>query len=299
MSYGSIAGKHVHIYRFGAHNEWCFVRTPPNYSATGEPCNFIICNHGNGWIMDGTEQKANWTGKTQYGVDYSEGFSGGEGDPMYYLYSNPTIEYFLKQGYVVCGAQNYGDGLYGNDDCVNSCVSFYEHMIKHYNVKPRCAMLGASNGFLTTLNTVHILGTQKVGALIGQYPLCNLTYAWKYSHRKGIEEAYNLVNPSEQEFYLIAEKHDPMLADTVIRDGKRYKLFRYPPTLIYWSSTDSVLDQVNGHAVPFINMLQRSGSLVEDVQVDAAGNIADHGHWSHFNPQQMYEWVARWIGVSE
>ena len=44
-----------------------FVYLPRDYDPERpEPYPFVICNHGNGWTMDGTPQKANWTKRTMY-----------------------------------------------------------------------------------------------------------------------------------------------------------------------------------------------------------------------------------------
>ena len=57
MSFGAVLGKGVYIDRFGLVDGWCFVRTPENYKPVGKPLSFIVCNHGNGSIVDGSEAK--------------------------------------------------------------------------------------------------------------------------------------------------------------------------------------------------------------------------------------------------
>ncbi|MDF2726001.1 MAG: hypothetical protein K0Q59_5679, partial [Paenibacillus sp.] len=98
----------VLVYRFGgAGNDWCFVRLPYTYDPDGPPHPWILCNHGNGWTMNGTERTANWSSRTQYGVDDQHGGAYLREDADgFRLYSNPTIEALLRAGYVVCGAQN-------------------------------------------------------------------------------------------------------------------------------------------------------------------------------------------------
>ncbi len=197
-------GRDVHVYNFQenvlnnvyVNNDWCFVRTPDSYDPHGEPHPFVICNHGNGWVMDGTEAMANWTDKTQYGVNDLD-----DTDPYYYEYSNEVIERLLERGFVVCGAQNYasdGNAGYGSDRYVNSCINFYFHMIKNYNVTEYCHMIGASNGSPITIGASRKLGMKRVRSIILQYPLLGIVYQWNNNstHKSGIEDVYNLTSPT-------------------------------------------------------------------------------------------------------
>jgi hypothetical protein len=296
---GSTPGRNVHIYRFGGRgNDWCFVRTPDNYDPNGKPHPFVICNHGNGWVMDGTEAKANWTSKTQFGVDtQNNGAYLDTNNPYYVQYSNETIERLLEAGYVVCGAQNYGDNLYGNDDCRQACVDFYFHMIRNYNVEEKCFMIGASNGAMTTLNAIYLLGgTARVKAAILQYPLTCLWrhYANYAPHRSAIEAAYGIPSGlSETDFEKATRTHDPEKVLTFVDgSGIRRKLFNMPPIKIYYSLTDSVTAAVN-NALPFIQLLEDSNLEVEGVQVDTSSS-AEHGDWKHFDPVGFLTWFEKY-----
>ncbi|MFC3767283.1 hypothetical protein [Paenibacillus sp. GCM10012303] len=73
------------------------MRTPPGYKPDGRRHPLLICNHGNGWTMDGSERTANFSGKTQYGVDaQNNGLYLDDHIAGFEAYSNPTIESFYE-----------------------------------------------------------------------------------------------------------------------------------------------------------------------------------------------------------
>ncbi len=278
------------IYKFGGEgNDWCFVYLPPDYDPErAEPYPFVICNHGNGWKMDGSAKYANWTKRTMYvpldDPDYVADPSNYNGtDDASLWYSNPTIETLLAAGYVVAGGQNYGDNLYGNDDCRRACVDFFEHMIETYNVEDRCYMIGASNGAMTTLNASYLLG-ERVKAIILQYPLCSLTshYFACPSHQEVIRAAYGITDAeiTEEEFLAqIGAEFDPVYAN--VNGGVKEGYF--PPTKIYFSTTDT-LTKAAYNAMPLYKVLAAGEKTVELVRVDAPGQKRDHGNYAHFDP---------------
>ena len=314
----NIPEKAVHVYQFGGNgNDWCFVRTPLNYDPKrAKPYPFVICNHGNGWAMDGTAGFANWTNRTMYvpvvednadieqyyDAVYSEGqwssakynkiISQGSGesietsDPSLW-YSNPTIEALLTAGYIVCGCENYGDQLYGNNNCRNACVDFFCHMVKTYNVEDRCYMIGASNGAMTSLNASYLL-QGAVKALILQYPLTCLVNQYEHpganasGHPAEIRTAYGITDAdiTEEELTKAVATHDPLTVDVV--DGKKVGVF--PPTKLYYSKGDTVVNwEQNTKALA--DMLDASNKVVETVQ--CSGN---HGNHSHFAPSDYVAW---------
>ena len=297
-AYGQLSGENVHIYEFGGQgNDYCFVRTPAIYDPQGEPCEFVICNHGNGWTMNGTEAKANWTEKTQFGVDtQNSGAYLDTGDPLYKQYSNHTIETLLNAGYVVCGAQNYADALYGNEDCRQACADFYFHMIRNYNVKEQCFMIGASNGAMTSLNALWLLGAERIKAIILQYPLaCLWEHYTNYSaHQAAIESAYSISSGLTEEQFLAATRtHDPEKAGTVEISGTRYKTVKVPPIKIWWSATDTVTAAAN-NTTPLLAVLEASNLVNDDVQIDAGGGTMQHGDYRHFDHAEYLAWFERW-----
>lgn len=284
------SGKLVKIYKFGgAGNDWCFVRTPTNYNPFRiKPYPFVICNHGNGWVMDGTEQFANWTKRTMYvpldDPDYLRDpteYNGTSDESLWY--SNPTIEALLSAGYVVCGCENYGDLLYGNNNCRNACVDFFFHMINTWNVEKRCYMIGASNGALTALNAAYLL-QGRVKALILQYPLTCLVnqYESNSSQQAGIRDAYGIsdtdITPSE--LAVAVATHDPLTTDVI----NGVKAGTFPPTKI-WYSPEDVIARANYNAIPFIQMLTASNKVVSSVAC-----TGEHGDHTHFNPSAFVNW---------
>jgi hypothetical protein len=294
-NFGSIRGKKTHIYKFGGKgNDWCFVRTPANYDPQGKPHPLIICNHGNGWVMDGTEAMANYTSKTQYGVDTQNNNAYlNTSDPYYVKYSNPTIEKLLEAGYVVAGAQNFADNLYGNKDCRQACQDFYFHLIKNFNVEEKCFMIGASNGALTSLNAMYLLGgVARVKAILLQYPLTTL---WKHytnypSHQAAIETAYGIVaGLSESAFESATRTHDPEKVGTVVISGVRQKLNGIPPIKIYYANGDTVAVPEN-NTIPFTMVLENGNCIFESTDVGAY----IHGDWHHFNPQETLNFFEKY-----
>lgn len=286
------------IYKFGGKgNDWCFVYLPPKYnSKRAKPYPFVICNHGNGWTMDGSASTANWTKRTMYvpltDSDYKASptqYNGTADESLWY--SNPTIEALLAAGYVVCGCENYGDNLYGNDNCRNACAEFFAHMVKTYNVEKRCCMIGASNGAMTTMNACYLLGEQ-VKAIILQYPLACLTnhYFGYPGHQSEIRRVYGITdsNINEENFIKATRTHDPMHTNMV--DGKKVSYF--PPTKIYYSTTDTVT-KYNLNAVPLYEMLDNSLKVVEITQVDADGVNRAHGDYAHFVPEEYVAWFDK------
>ncbi len=279
------------IYKFGGEgNDWCFVYLPPAYDPErAEPYPFVICNHGNGWKMDGSAQYANWTKRTMYvpfdDPDYVRDPANYNGtDDASLWYSNPTIETLLAAGYIVAGCQNYADNLYGNDLCRNACVDFYEHMVETYNVEDGCYMIGASNGAMTTLNACYLLG-ERVKAVILQYPLCCLTnqYFGHADHQSPIRNAYGITDTelTEEKFLaLIGAEFDPLYANV----EKGVKQGYFPATKIYFSTTDTTT-KATLNAMPLYKLLSESGKTVEIVRVDKPGQTRQHGDYPHFDPE--------------
>ena len=284
------AGKNVNVYKFGGQgNDWCFVRTPEGYDPHRyKPYPFVICNHGNGWVMDGTEEKANWTKRTMYvpttDPDYIADpteYNGTSDESLWY--SNPTIEALLAAGYIVCGAENYGDNLYGNNDCRNACVDFFYHMVKNYNVEDRCYMIGASNGAMTSLNAAYIL-QGRVKAMILQYPLTCLVnqYQSNVNQQSAIRSAYGIADSSItlEALAKAVATHDPLTVDVI--DG--IKVGTFPPTKLYYSPQDVVVNyQVN--ALALAEMLDNSNKVVATVQCSG-----EHGDHTHFDPSAYVAW---------
>lgn len=283
-------GKHVKIYKFGGDgNDWCFVRTPANYNPFRvKPYPFVICNHGNGWVMDGTEQTANWTKRTMYvpltDPDYINDpteYNGTSDSSLWY--SNPTIEALLEAGYIVCGCENYADAIYGNNRCRNACVNFFFHMVKTWNVEDRCYMIGASNGALTSLNAAYLL-QGRVKAMILQYPLTCLVNQYQHntSQQARIRSAYGIADPdvSIEDLTVAVATHDPLTTDVI--DGT--KIGTFPPTKI-WYSPEDVITRANYNAIPFAQMLANSNKVVSTVQC-----TGEHGDHTHFDPTAFVAW---------
>lgn len=283
-------GRQVLIYQFGGRgNDWCFVRTPRDYDPSRKkPYPFVICNHGNGWVMNGSKAKANWTKRTMYlpltDPDYLSSptsYNGTSDESLWY--SNPTIEALLDAGYIVCGCENYGKNLYGNDDCREACVEFYYHMLSNYNVENGCYMIGASNGAMTSLNAAYLL-KEKVKAVILQYPLTCLVnqYIDYPGHQEEIRAAYGITDPniSIEELTEALATHDPLTTNVV--DGKKVGYF--PPVKIYYSRGDT-LTKCTVNALALAELLENSGKEVSLVECKGK-----HGDPSHFNPEEYVEW---------
>lgn len=275
--------------------DWCFVRLPPGYDPNGAPHPLLVCNHGNGWRMDGTERMANFSAKTQYGVDpQNNGRYLDSGARGFRRYSNPSIESFLAKGYVVCGAQNGGDGLFGNERCASACAALYRHMQACYNVSESAFMLGVSNGFMTTLNAIERVGPRAIAAIVGLYPLCNLADAFAYSHRQAVKRAYAIESDDDPEAYLVkAASFDPC---GPAWSGDRIPAEAFPPTLLIWSGTDRVLP-MKRHAAVLARKLRARGICVEDIRIDAEAregkDECPHGDWRHFREADIVGWCER------
>ena len=285
-----ISGKQVLVYQFGgAGNDWCFVRTPAGYDPLrAKPYPFVICNHGNGWVMDGTAAKANYTKRTMYvpldDPDYVENptqYNGTADSSLWY--SNPTIEALLAAGYIVCGCENYGDLLYGNNNCRNACVDFYYHMIRNYNVSMQCCMIGVSNGALTALNAAYILGGA-VKALYLQYPITCLVnqYDANSDQRAGIRAAYGISNSSISLADLAdaVRTHDPLTSCVIEGEKAGY----YPAVKLVYSASDTIVP-ASVNSVVFADLLDDSG-LVVDTDAVTGG----HGDAAHFDPSDTVAW---------
>ena len=283
-------GKYCAVYKFGgAGNDWCFVRTPEGYDPErAKPYPFVICNHGNAWVMDGTERFANWTKRTMYvpldDPDYIANpaqYNGTSESSLWY--SNPTIEALLSAGYIVCGCENYGNKLYGNNNCRNACVEFFHHMIDTYNVEHRCYMIGASNGAMTSLNAAYLL-QGAVKAMVLQYPLtCLLNqYNSNSSHQSYIRTAYGITSasPTQAELENAFRTHDPLTTDVVCG----IKVGVIPPIKM-WYSADDVVTNYQQNTIPFYDLLVASGKVVEKVQVEG-----EHGDYRHFDPAAVVAW---------
>lgn len=297
-NYGQVPGKNVWIYQYGsAGNDWCFVRTPTDYDPLrAKPYPFVICNHGNGWVMNGSEEFANWTKRTMYvpinDPDYvsaPDQYNGTNDSSLWY--SNPTIEALLNAGYIVCGAENYGDLLYGNENSRQGCVAFYEHMTKFYNVPDYCHMIGASAGALTAINASYILGG-KVHSMILQYPLtCLVNHYFDYpTHREAIRNAYGITQTDLTEAELVGKTKTCDVLHTNVVNG--YRTDYFPPTKLYYSTTDDIVNyEVNSIALR--DLLWNSTKLCSTVQVDSDGVSRTHGDYAHFDPVAYLAWFDR------
>ena len=296
--YNLIKGRTQNVYKFGGKgNDWCFVRTPDNYKPDGKPHPFVIANHGNGWVMDGTSRKANWTDITMY-VDEDEynsnpsRFNLVPSDQPHLLHSNPTIEKLLEAGYIVCGTQNYADNLYGNKDCRQAMTDFYFHMINNFNVEEKCFMIGASNGAMTSLNGMYLLGgVSRVKAMILQYPLTSLwgQYNGYSNHRTAIENAYGISSGlTEDEFEKATRTHDPEKVNTVVIGTKRIKTTSMPPMKFYYSLGDPVTHPDN-NSLRLMQVLEDSNHIYEGVE--ATGS---HGDPSHFDPEGYLDFFEKY-----
>lgn len=287
----------VNVYKFGGEgNDWCFVYFPDGYDPDRrEPYPFVILNHGNGWFMDGSVQKANYTNIGQYmspdeiakqPANLQSRYIPTEDKSLWY--SNPTIEALLAAGYVVAGAQNYGDGLYGNENCANACVDFFNHMVETYNVETSCYMIGASNGAMTTLNAAAKLGN-KVKSIILQYPLTSIISQYAAGkHQDGIASSYGLDTSkvyTKAELEALISDYDPIYKDVVNGVKQGY----FPSVKIYYSMTDTTTP-ATANALPLIAMLENSGIEYESVQVDSDGVNKQHGHVDHFDPEAFVAW---------
>ena len=287
----------VNVYRFGGEgNDWCFVYLPAGYDPDrSEPYPFVIANHGNGWNMDGSLKKANWTDVTMYmsateiakqSASKQGRFIATEDESLWY--SNPTIEAFLAAGYIVCGAQNYGDNLYGNDNCTNAVVDFFNHMTATYNVEGSCYMIGASNGAMTTLGAVAKLG-DKVKSIILQYPLATLIEHYlDGNHRDQIEAAYGLDTSktyTRDELVAALGEYDVLYKNVVNGVKQGY----FPSVKIYYSTTDTATPS-DVNAEPLMEMLAASHIEYDGVRIDTDGTSKNHGHVDHFDPEAYVEW---------
>ena len=296
--YNLIKGRTLNIYKFGGKgNDWCFVRTPENYTPNGKPHPFVIANHGNGWNMDGTTRKANWTDITMY-VDETEynsnpsRFNLVPPDKPHLLHSNPTIEKLLDAGYIVCGTQNHADNLYGNNDCRKAMADFYFHMINNFNVEEKCYMIGASNGAMTSLNGMYLLGgVSRVKAMILQYPLTSLWghYDGYANHRGSIENVYGISSGlTEEEFEKATRTHDPEKVNTVVIGTERIKTTSMPPMKFYYSMGDPVTHP-NNNSLRLMQVLEDSNHIYEGVEVTGS-----HGDPSHFDPQGYLDFFEKY-----
>ena len=283
-------GKHIQVYEYGDDgNDWCFVRTPSDYDPTRQkPYPFVICNHGNGWIMNGNVDKANWTKKTMYvpltDPDYIAEPTQYNGTADNYLwYSNPTIEALLTAGYIVCGCENYGDSLYGNTACRNACVKFFYHMVNNYNVEDRCYMIGASNGAMTALNAAYIL-QGRVKAIISQYGLTCLVSQYEHnaSHQADIRTAYGITDPSISldDLAVAVATHDPLTTDVV----EGIKVGCIPPICFYYSNGDTTTQAIY-NSLLLASLLDDSNKVYDTVEC-----TGQHGDASHFDPSGYVDW---------
>ena len=285
------SGRQVLMYHFGGGgNDWCWVRTPSDYDPDrAKPYPFVICNHGNGFVPDGTVYKANYTQHTMYlptdnpaYIDNPSDYNATDNPALYG--SSPTIEALLTAGYVVCGCANYADALYGNNNCRNACADFYYHMISHYNVEKRCYMIGYSNGCMTTLNAVYLLQGHVKGVIL-QAPLVCLVnhYEHQPNHQAAIRSAYGITDPdiSEADLTIAVATHDPYTVDVV--SDKKIGVF--PPTKMYYSPDDTLVD-CDYNAIPMAALLTASNKVVETV-VCSGG----HGNHSHFDPPAFVAWL--------
>ena len=286
-NYGATAGRNHHIYRFGGKgNDWCYVFTPSTYDPqSAKPYPFVIQNHGNGSNFDGTPQNTIWTTINQYRpqAEYDANTSRFLLSPSPDLdYSSPTIEALLDAGYVVCGAMNFGDQLYGNNDCRNAMADFYYHMIKNYNVEEKVNIMGASNGFMTSLNGAYLLGgVARVKSIIGVYPLADLAeHYFNYpNHQSAIESVYNIsTGLTPEQFKSATRTHD-------------IETMQIPfPPIKMWYSLDDTITVAEHNALSLADKLDSRYLIHEEVQA-----TGEHGDKSHFNPTDFVAWFDKYL----
>lgn len=288
-----LSGRNLVQEQFGGEgNDWSFVYTPPNYSTTGKAHKFVILNHGNGWAVSSDPATANFSSKTQFGVDTQNDSTYLDTNRADYVqYSSPLIEALLAQGYVVCGATNYADGLYGNKNCRNAVIDFYNYMRKNYNVTDRCHMIGASNGAMTTLNACHLMGASKVASIALLYPLASLFdhYLAYSGHRSAILTAYGLAGntyanlaalKAEKTFFTHCPVHHYIVGDDLT--DQQVRTYPFPPMIVYSSTGDTVTNAAsNGKKLK--DLCDRSSLVCQYTDIDPDGSLGySHGDWHHF-----------------
>ena len=293
-----LVGRNLVQEQFGGEgNDWSFVYTPENYSTSGKAHKFVILNHGNGWTVSNNPSTANFSSKTQFGVDtQNDGAYLDTSRPDYVQYSSPLIEALLAQGYVVCGATNYADNLYGNNNCRNAVVDFYNYMRKNYNVTDRCHMIGASNGAMTSLNACHLLGTSKVASIALVYPLASLFdhYLAYSAHRDAIRTAYNVsantyadlaALKAEKAFFTHCPAHHYIVGDDLTE--QQVKTLAFPPMIVFSSTGDTVTAAAsNGKKLK--DLCDRSGLVCQYTDIDPDGSLNyNHGDWHHFKETEI------------
>lgn len=293
-----LTGRNLVQEQFGGEgDDWCFVYTPKNYSITSKAHKFVIFNHGNGWTVSSNPATANFSSKTQFGVDtQNDGAYLDTSRPDYVQYSSPLIEILLANGYVVCGATNYADGLYGNNNCRNAVVDFYSYMRKNYNVTDRCHMIGASNGAMTTLNACHLLTSAKVASIALVYPLASLFdhYLAYSAHRPNILSAYSLTGntyanlaalKAEKAFFTHCPVHHFIVGDDLAE--QQIKTLALPPMHVVSSTGDTVTAAAsNGKKLK--DLSDRSSLACNYTDIDPAGTLGyNHGDWHHFKESEI------------
>ncbi|RKN75880.1 hypothetical protein D7M11_25590 [Paenibacillus ginsengarvi] len=159
-------------------------------------------------------------------------------------------------------------------------------------------MLGASNGFMTTLNSVALLGSEAVSAIVGLYPLCNLRHAFRHTHRAQVKQAYGIVTDEDTEFAEKTAGSDPCCRDW---HGWSIEPEHRPPALLIGSAQDRVLPMAE-HAVKWGELYRANGSTAELIRVNGQeGQAAQeaqraqivqagHGDWRHFRQDDIVHW---------
>lgn len=251
----------------------------------------MLC-HGNGFIYDGRPYNSGFTHREQY---MPMGIS--QNPPDYWIITDDWRKWYktiisdalLDAGYVCVGSTYYDDLLYGNQQCINAFTELYDYTTKLLNVFDDVYTVGASNGCMTALNGINLLGS-KVRAFAGYYPLCCLynQYLANASQRPQIQAAYGIPeNTPDADVPKYLWQHDP-LTSYVIDDKKSIV---YPPCYISYSLND-ITTVASDNAIPFIGLLENS-------HINYTPKLASGGHGdaSHFDPAELVEFFNKYRGV--
>lgn len=187
-----------------------------------------------------------------------------------------VINALRQNGYIVVAHDAQGNN-WGNPAAVNDYAAVMNYCLNHYPIY-KIVFLSQSMGGLTGLTCMADPRFSLVSGWYGIYPSCNLRNMYDLHFAAAINQAYGIAIDGSD----YAERTEG--SDPVLRDYGEFLPVRYRFTASY---DDSVVPRSSNADI-------MAGLIAGEVpEADIVPAMGEHGHESHFIPQDVVDFFNR------